>query len=859
MPSPGGPALVEREAELSAVRAAVAAAAAGSGSMLMIEGPAGIGKSRLLREAVRAAADHGIRVLEARGGVMEQELAYGALRLLLERPLAALDEADRADVLSDAAALAAPALATVGAEPEVPEERSFAVMHGLFWTIANLAERGPLLLALDDVHWFDAPSVRFLHYLARRVSDLPVAMLVASRVDEPSGQQELLQQLSVEAAAETLRPAPLSTAGVAAVVADAMAATVEPAFGSACHTAVGGNPFLLTELVAALAAEGVQPDAAGAETVRAVRPPTVARAVLLRLARMPPGSRELATAVAVLGDGGGTHLHPARELAGVDAATATAALDGLVRAGILVASPELTFAHPIVRETVYRELGPAQRAGWHARAAELIIARGGAGAAERAAPHLLSTAPGGLQDTVDALRRAARGALDRGAPDIATRYLERALDEPPALEHRVPTLLDLAVTGLLAGQPNPRAKGQVREAIGLIPDPAARARAWMLLAHLTLLDGGAGRVGAVLDEALENVGTDGGPERQALVDERDLFGSTQPATAVATSARLKARTPPAGDTAAERRLLCVLACHASNEGRDLSQAVELTERAFAGGQVMADEGPTSIRLYHLFHALVLADLLDTAAHLLNAALTAGRAQGSLFALGVAKSSRAHLHYLGGAVADAEADALEVPSYPWLEPFVTTNVCMPRLERGAFDEVERICVAVGCGPQMAEGFSRNDVFWVRGRLRAAQGRLSEALDDLLEFGRRSDRLLLANPVYTWRAEAALVAARMEDHETARRLAAEYDDTARAWGTPRVLGISARTRGLLAAGATAWRCCARPWPPTRPRPHGWSTPGPRWSWGRRCAGQACDPRPSRCSPRPPSSRGAAARPC
>lgn len=108
------PRLVERKAEMRRLRSVVEGAAAGAGALLVIEGPAGIGKSRLLSEACGQAEHAGLQVLRARGGVLERDLAYGAVRLLLERPLAALSAFEREAVLGGAAGLAAPALAARG-------------------------------------------------------------------------------------------------------------------------------------------------------------------------------------------------------------------------------------------------------------------------------------------------------------------------------------------------------------------------------------------------------------------------------------------------------------------------------------------------------------------------------------------------------------------------------------------------------------------------------------------------------------------------------------------------------------------------------------------------------------------------
>jgi len=166
---------------------------------------------------------------------------------------------------------------------------------------------------------------------------------------------------------------------------------------------------------------------------------------------------------------------------------------------------------------------------------------------------------------------------------------------------------------------------------------------------------------------------------------------------------------------------------------------------------------------------------------------------------VATGSRSFVHYSRGQVAEAEADgrqALAAPGLPLVAvPWISATLCLALVERGALDEAEAVIAASGCGPQFPH---MNDVFWARARLRAAQGRLPEALEDLHEYGRRCERIEMRTPAIPWRADAALLQARLGDHPAAERLAGEYDELARAWGTPRTIGISARTRGLLAGG-------------------------------------------------------------
>ena len=566
-------------------------------------------------------------------------------------------------------------------------------------------------------------------------------------------------------------------------------------FGVACHAAVGGNPFLLSELTGVLVRDGVRPTAAQAAGVRAVRPRTVARAILLRLGRMPAAASELAAAVAVLGDGGSLEL--AGRLARQDGPTAADALDRLAEAQILTAAQQLEFVHPIVREAVYGELGPAEREDWHARAAELVLEQGGPVA--RAALHLLATTPAGRSATVEVLRAAARGALDRGAADIAARYLARALAEPPPDTERAATLVELGRAAFYAGQPTAQPKAHLREAIALIDDPAARADVWLLLSWVTIMDGGAGGVAAVLEEALADVGEAVGAERrQRLQTELDSFGLNRPATVVRAAQRIDALRPPEGRTAAERLTLCNLAARGTHAGRDAARAAQLAERAFADGRLIHDEGPANFKIYSVALALTRADRLDVSARLLELAITEGRARGSLWGIGAAMASRSLVLFFKGELAAAEADARQALEVPGLGTFVRVDLCQALIERGELDEADAVIAASGCGPALPVELHHNHRFWARGQLRVAQDRLPEALDDLLEYGRRCEQVQFHNPVNAWRADAALVYARVGDQAAADALADEYDELARAWGTPRVLGISARTRGLLAGG-------------------------------------------------------------
>ncbi|MGH2986068.1 MAG: AAA family ATPase, partial [Solirubrobacterales bacterium] len=266
--------LLERENELGTIEAAMAAARAAEGRLLYIEAHAGIGKSRLLEAAGELGAGGGLRVLGARASELERSHAFGVVLQLFEPALATASAAEREHLLGGSAALARPLLEREGGGGSSAEEQLFALLHGLYWLTSNLAESRPLLLAVDDIHWSDRASLRFLLYLALRLVELPVVVLVSARPDEPGAPTDLLRQLKAHPASEPLRPAALSRGGVEALVERRMG-TAATRFVDACATATGGNPYLLNELLADVADRGIAPTVAGARAVAALAPDAV--------------------------------------------------------------------------------------------------------------------------------------------------------------------------------------------------------------------------------------------------------------------------------------------------------------------------------------------------------------------------------------------------------------------------------------------------------------------------------------------------------------------------------------------------------------------------------------------------------
>ena len=315
--------LVEREGELAAVEELLER----GGAVLVVEGGAGIGKTSLLEAACRRGAGLGRVVLRARGSELEADFAFGVVRQLFERRLVSADVSER-DALLVGPAGAARALLLGELAEASAFDTSFAVLHGLYWLTANLADRWPLLIAIDDAHWADEPSLRWLAHLAPRLEGLPVALLVALRPGEPASIGASLAALRAEAPA-VVRPGLLSEGAVGAIVRAALGRGASDGLCAAVWEASGGNPLYVTELLRAVELEGRALAELDPAALVAGGREGVARRVVARVRGLDPRALSLAQALAVLGDG--CELRHAATIAGVEMAQAISLAAGLVR------------------------------------------------------------------------------------------------------------------------------------------------------------------------------------------------------------------------------------------------------------------------------------------------------------------------------------------------------------------------------------------------------------------------------------------------------------------------------------------------------------------------------------------------
>jgi len=781
--------LLDRDAELRALTRQVAAVRDGAGRVVVVDGPAGIGKSSLLAVVARDAEADGVAVLRARGGPLEQDAPWGVARQLFE-PL-------RARQVWGELAVGAAGLATRVLDPELAEPASagdamYAAARGLVWLAVNFAARGPALLVVDDAHWADVPSLRWLAQLARDLDGLALGVLCAVRSGEPPTEPGLLAELLAAAPEPPVRPRPLGPQAAEALVRKQLP-RASSSFARACHAVTAGNPFLLRVLLGQLVADGTVPGEEAANQLSAFGPEQVARLVGRQLARLPEGAGALAHAVAVLGRG--APLRHAADLAGLSLSRAARAGDTLRAAGLLEQGHDLTLTHPLVESALYAAMAPGERGLWHARAARLLEW-------ERADPeaialHLLRAAPAGDPARVPVLRQAAARASTRGAPQSAATFLRRALAEPPASARADADLrLDLGLA--LAAHLDTEAPLVLHEAVERADSSAQRSAIALRGARALGLAGHFGDAAGLCRSALADP-ADTSPQVLTKI-EAELVSNAWLQAATHPEAHRHLRDPVV-DPAPSRLWRVNAAMAAMLAGQPASQTIGLLQPVLDSGELLTEEDS----LTGTFATLVLIanDQLDAARNRCEAVIEAARPRGWLIALTHGSQLRAMVLTRAGLARDAEEDARLAVDYklPVTPPaamlFALSFLLDALVELDELDAAQAALAAAGLGDPPAGALAAPLVLQSRARLRLAQGRPADAHADLFDAAARWRELGCRHPVLaSWRVEATETLVRLGERAGARRLAGEHYDLADRLGTPGALGTALRAMARAA---------------------------------------------------------------
>jgi DNA-binding CsgD family transcriptional regulator len=784
-------ALLEREYETEVLRSAMdQVVTTGRGRVLLVEGEAGLGKTRLLRLLREQAIAGGHGVLWARGSMLERSFGYGIVRQLLERPSGRL--------VGRAAAIASAmhdALGPVAGE-EAPGE--LARLHALYWLVAEAAQE-PCVLLVDDLQWTDPESLRFLEYLRLRVEDLPLLIGFTLRTTEPDLPGPATSLLT-DPETLALRPRPLGSSAAGDLLVSLLGRPVDPAFAAASLASTAGNPLLLTVLAGSLVRDGVEPTAESSGRVAALAGMAIRDQIARRLEGFAPEVRRVAEAVAVLGP-----ESPVESVAAMLTCPTAAVMDaaedlahrGLLEPVAMVTGAGLSFRHPMAAEAVLLLMPERQRQTLRLTCAD-VLERSGA-PPEQVAAHVLTLPSGADARATFRLLRAADHAVEARALESALVYLERCLMEDLAPGDRFAVLRRAGELALHTDLD--RAAALLERAV---EEPKGRrdAHLWASLGtaygYLRRPD----EAVQAVDEALRLLPPGDGDDRRRWEALQLVAAAVVPGRRDLALSRLeRVRALPPADGIGARMLDAVIGLH------DMAAAnpagVARARDAVADGLLVAranGEGPLVCAWLTLIAGDDAAGLAS-----LDAAVEQAHEHGSARALAAAKTFRSFARQRAGSLDDAVEDGREALAFALggrvdLDPgFAAAYLAHALLDIGDTIGAEQALDEARVWSDHTEGpwyYARE----AAARLRRVQGRFEEGLRLAEEAASSWTAYGFDNPaIGAWRTEIALSAQRLGDFARARAEAASDVELCRQWQAPSALGRALRVHGLLQGGA------------------------------------------------------------
>lgn len=812
-------------------------ARAGQPGLVIVSGPAGIGKSSLLDAFLAGDACRSVTVLHAVCGPVTAGSAYGAVRELFGPLRLGGEDAAASPLLRG---VAPHARSVLGAEPagEGPPGQdlfgppaAYQVLRGLYRLAANVMAERPLVLVLDDVHRCDEQSLRWIDFLLRRAHDLPLLVVLAQRSAHEPAAPAALAEITAQRRPAMLRLAPLTYTDVGEMVrrilplgagtqapargqpqphpqpqphAAAPGVTADPAertFIEQATAVSGGNPRTLGRLLRALSAEGVRTDEHGVGRVVEVGREVAAGSVQGLLDRQPSWVRDVARAVAVLGEESADLVGT---LAGVPPMLVARALLTLRCAGF-VAPDRAELIHDTLRSAVLAPIGAQGLAQLRTRAALLLSDAGRP--AEHAAGQLMLLPALPQPWMPDVLRDAADQAGSRGAPDTAVRYLYRVLEaEPNSVQLR------LQMAKSLAESDPPRAIRLLDEALARSHDIRTKAKVAVQYGMTCLAVQQSPTGVRVIEEALKDLDAELGTGTRA-VDPADrelrtllesvllIVGAGEKATISTARDRAARLTAPPGDTPAERQMLSMMTVLNAMGGHSAEQTVEQARRAlrFEGSEL------ESWLLITSSFALSLADEVGEALDALDRLLRYGQDNAAVWTYVAALSTRALLLHNMGAIPDALADAqtsIEIVSQEsWGESAALPQTALATvlIDRGEPERAEELLTRIKSPCLDRFVIEHHWYLMARARARRALGDPEAALGFYLRCGKSLEQARFTNPAFLpWWAEAACLLAGMNRADEAREITEYSAELAARWGTPRVLGLAVLADGMTTPG-------------------------------------------------------------
>ncbi|MFF0268462.1 ATP-binding protein [Kribbella sp. NPDC004536] len=772
--------LVERADEMLGIEATLdEVAESGAGRMVIVQGPAGIGKTSLLNAAGTAARRRGYAVLAARGNELQQEFGWDLVLGLFERVQAESTEIVRA---TPAAALAVEMLASEQLMPPEAQSGEYAMLHSLLWLTNHLASRQRLMLVVDDLHWADQSSLRYLAYLAQRIDGMPVVVLAAARPGAATLERSLSMMVESPAAmVRVLRP--LSPEGVSEMLAGALGRPQDAATVARCHELTLGNPLFVRELSRELAGAG---NTSGVQAVLSDSVPGIDRYVMRQVGRLPKSSRDVIEALSVLGD-----QCAVNRLALVVDQPVMTVLEALsvLQVGELVRGTgeprKYSIAHPLARAAIYRALPDLTRVELRARAAAVALQHH---EIDQAAAHVLLLPPGAASFEISGvLAEAAHRSMVRGSTKGAVAFLRRQLDEDLGIE-RQDVLVRLAMAEVATN--DPRSQQDLADALANATDPEQRTMLTIALVATMFdtPDRGLALLKAILDAAHELTDSD----RFAVEAFRTLFVHLA-ATKLDLDSLLRGLELLPTDRSFGGRALDIEIGLMRYFRANRPAALERVARGMEDDTLFADPR-AEFAVGSAWHVMLGCDAPELLGSL-DRAIQYGRSVGSARVLGVAHCYRSGLMLAHGnlheAIEDGEVswETCRVTEADGRLLWIGNYLMQALVAAGDVRKADSIRQELKRDrPPLASPIEADGEITVL----IAQRRIDEALAAIEEARRGCERLGIRNPVFTdWRSHLVrCLHLRAEDDE-ARAIADENLSLAREWGTPAGVGSALRT--------------------------------------------------------------------
>ncbi len=783
-PSPAQSTYVGRDPELASLDQELGRLRVGSGWLLIVEGEAGIGKTRLLAEVRARAGANGFTVLGSTGYELGQDHPFGAVAEALDLRSSSSDP-HRADVAQ-----------LLRRTPGESGHLEYRLLDDIVSLLERLTIQRPVLVTMDDLQWVDSPSLVSLAHVARHLPQMRLGVLCAVRPEPRRLQVEQFLR-SVAASARCLSLGPLSREAVVSLLTELVGG--EPGARLLDHVlGAAGNPLLVKELATALSREGSLELRDG--TVELSGPPlpsSFSDLVMRRLESLPRQTWELLRIASVLG----LEFSPAdlAELAGRTPGDLAAALEPALRSHLVQDTGDrLAFRHQLVRDAVYTQMPRSIRSALHNHAGHLLATRGAD--AIRVASHLGLGAEDGRAEAIDWLRRAAEEASSR-SPRVAVELLDRAIElsgsGQPAREEM---LAERAVALVWAGRAD-EALRAAREMLAASIGAPLEGRLRFGLAQALLVQGRWREAAEELEILADRPGWDRAESARLLGDAalaRAHCGALRPAVTLAEEAMRTGRQ--LGDELTQSIALSSLAVVAHFEARhqdSVDASREAMALAAASGSPEAQIRPTAV---WLGLGLVDTDQFDEALAVLQQGRRRSEETGAYWQLPLYDDGIGTLHFYAGRWDDAVAEietcmalAEETGTLWWLVP-ASCMLAYMAIHRDQDDLADGL-LATARRQARSRDFGSNRLLWVSALRQEAMGDLAGAMATLEEAWQATATAgflphhLMIGPDLVRTALA--VGARDRAREVARRTSQVAERT----GVGSAVAAGLRCRGLV----------------------------------------------------------------